>query len=290
MANRRGRGKMRVRAVTLGTWIGVVATGSFGWAQDAHYWTLSYGTRATLLGGAVIGSTSDLSATFYNPAAIGLLREQGFILSAKVYEYNTLRVEDGGGEGVDLLSSSTAPLPSFLAGAFSFDALPRHAFAYSILTRQNGHFRTATRLVDARDALPNAPGDEAFAGEFVYEQNLGDLWMGLSWSYPLSDKVGVGVTQYLAMRDQQTRGQLPAEALTAAGELASVNLIRDFDYLDFRLLWKIGLGFKLQPFTIGLTATTPGVHLYGSGAAFTNTAMIGIAQLQKVSMPLESPR
>jgi hypothetical protein len=36
------------------------------------------------------------------------------------------------------------------------------------------------------------------------------------------------------MRDQHTRGQLTAEALTAAGELASVNLIRDFDYLDFR--------------------------------------------------------
>jgi hypothetical protein len=173
---------MRVRAVTLGTWIGVVATGSFAWAQDAHYWTLSYGTRATLLGGAVIGSTSDLSATFYNPAAIGLLHDQGFILSAKVYEYNSLRVEDGGGEGVDLVAASTAPLPSFLAGAFSFDALEHHAFAYSILTRQNGQFRTATRLVEPRDVLPNDPGNEAFAAEFIYEQDWGDLWMGLSWA------------------------------------------------------------------------------------------------------------
>ena len=272
------RCKLLNQVGALVAWIGVVAASSVGWAQDAHYWTLSYGTRATLLGGAVIGSTADLSATFYNPAAIGLRRDQGFILSAKVYQYNLLRVENGGGDGIDLISSGTAPLPSFLAGAFSIGGLERHAFAYSILTRQDARFRIATRLVEDRDVLPDDPGDEAFAGEFTYEQNLGDLWLGLSWAYPLGDKVAVGATQYLAWRDQRTRGQLTVDALTAIGDLATVNLIRDFDYLDVRLLWKFGLGFNLQPFTCGITATTPGVHLYGSGSAFTNTSMTGIDQ------------
>lgn len=32
-------------------------------AQDTNHWNLQYGTGATLLGGAVIGSVSDLSAT-----------------------------------------------------------------------------------------------------------------------------------------------------------------------------------------------------------------------------------
>jgi len=36
-------------------------------AQENNYWSIQYGTRSTLLGGAVIGSVSDLSATFYNP-------------------------------------------------------------------------------------------------------------------------------------------------------------------------------------------------------------------------------
>ncbi len=34
-------------------------------AQDAHYWTAQFGPRASLLGGAVIGSISDVSGTFY---------------------------------------------------------------------------------------------------------------------------------------------------------------------------------------------------------------------------------
>ncbi|MCK5572460.1 MAG: hypothetical protein KAJ12_06850, partial [Bacteroidetes bacterium] len=33
--------------------------------QETYYWNIQYGTRSTLLGGAVIGSASDLSATYY---------------------------------------------------------------------------------------------------------------------------------------------------------------------------------------------------------------------------------
>ena len=44
-------------------------------AQDSHHWTQQYGTRSTLLGGAVIGSASDLSATYYNPGAIPLQKK-----------------------------------------------------------------------------------------------------------------------------------------------------------------------------------------------------------------------
>ncbi len=45
--------------------------------QDTQYWNLQYGTRSTLLGGAVIGSVSDLSATYYNPGALGLYKAGG---------------------------------------------------------------------------------------------------------------------------------------------------------------------------------------------------------------------
>ena len=41
-------------------------------AQETYYWNITYGTRSTLLGGAVIGSVSDLSATYYNPGAVAL--------------------------------------------------------------------------------------------------------------------------------------------------------------------------------------------------------------------------
>ncbi len=54
--------------------------------QEDNYWNLQYGTRSTLLGGTVIGSVSDLSATYYNPGAIALFPDTKFIISAQAYQ------------------------------------------------------------------------------------------------------------------------------------------------------------------------------------------------------------
>jgi len=55
-------------------------------AQDTHYWNLQHGTRSTLLGGAVIGSVTDMAATYYNPAALALFPAPEILLSGKVYQ------------------------------------------------------------------------------------------------------------------------------------------------------------------------------------------------------------
>ena len=58
-------------------------------AQDSHYWSEQYGTRAALLGGAMIGSVRDLSSTYYNPGATALNLEARFLLSARAYRNAT---------------------------------------------------------------------------------------------------------------------------------------------------------------------------------------------------------
>ena len=98
-----------------------------GWytsfAQENNYWNIQYGTRSTLLGGAVIGSVSDLSATFYNPGAIALFPDVKFILSAQVYQLDNYTIKDGAAKGKDLNYSSVVPSPNFVAIDFDFDFL-----------------------------------------------------------------------------------------------------------------------------------------------------------------------
>ena len=93
-------------------------------SQDTQYWNIQYGTRSTLLGGAVIGSVSDLTATYYNPGAVALFDDPKFIISAQVYQLETITVEDGAGiVGEDLVFSTIVPSPSFFAFNIKFDFL-----------------------------------------------------------------------------------------------------------------------------------------------------------------------
>jgi len=63
-------------------------------ARDSHYRSEKYGTLSELLGGAVDGSLQDLSTTFYNTGGHTRLGTQSFLLSAQVFEYHWLDVED----------------------------------------------------------------------------------------------------------------------------------------------------------------------------------------------------
>jgi len=264
-------------------WLGLMALSfitlmvGIGKSQDTHYWNLQYGTRSTLLGGAVIGSAQDFAATYYNPGAISLFPNPEFLLSAQVYEWTTLTVKDGGGLGEDLSYSSIKPAPSLLAGSFTLNWLKKHKFAYSILTRQYMKFGFEGRRGDTRDVISGAPGDEVFGGEIIGDQDLSELWIGLTWSNQVHSNIGVGITQYLAVRNQKTRFQVIAHAWNEMNNILATSILLDqIDYLNYRLLWKGGIAVNLKPLTLGLAITTPSVNLFGSGSSLYDLAVNGL--------------
>ena len=63
-----------------------------GMTQNSHYWGLQYGNKSLLLSGAVTGSVTDLGAVYYNPGFIALHENPAFEISAKVMQYNTIKV------------------------------------------------------------------------------------------------------------------------------------------------------------------------------------------------------
>ena len=103
-------------------------------AQDGNYWSEQYGTRSMLLSGTVNASVSDLGAVFYNPGRLGQIENPAFVISAKVYEWTTLRIKDAEEGKIDLKQSNFGGAPSLLAGTFSVPFMKKHKFAYSFLT------------------------------------------------------------------------------------------------------------------------------------------------------------
>ena len=243
-------------------------------AQDAHYWTLQYGNRSRLLGGAVIGSVLDISAVYYNPGSLSLIESKGLLLAGNVFEFRSLTWKDALGPGNDLSDSKFGGVPSLFAGEFRFGFLGDHRLAYSFLTRQTFKTRlTATGV--ASDPFPELPALGTLAANVNLEQDMTEYWGGLTWSHTLGAHFGLGVSTFLAIRNQRTEFATQTELVGTDTDQAFASLLgRSFDYQNWRLLWKIGLAAMFEKWELGLNVTTPSVALWGSGSAGTNNAEI----------------
>jgi len=247
-------------------------------AQDSQYWNIQYGTRSTLLGGAVIGSVTDLSATYYNPGAVALFEDAKLILSAQVYQLETITVEDGVGLGEDLVHSTIVPSPSFVAFNLKFDFLGDARLAFSILTRQKMNFEFQTRLIDSLDIIESSPGKENFAGGVSLQREFNELWVGLTYSTKLNEMVGFGLTWFSAYRSQTSSNETIIQVLPSVGDIASYTDIRNYRYNNLRSLLKFGMGMNLHTLTLGATVTTPSINIGGSGSVGTHFFLSGIDQ------------
>ena len=238
----------------------IILCGINSFGQDSHYWNLQYGAKATLLGGAVIGSVTDLSATYYNPGAISLFEDPKVILSAKVYQYEEFKVVNGAGNNQDLDYSGISPSSTFVAFKIKIDSTGRNKLAFSVLTRQSMNFEFETREIET-------DGSQYYtAGGLMMNQNFDEIWAGASFSHKIGNLIGIGLSSYIAYRNQTTDYQTIVEELIPANKIASLMMLRKLKFENYRALFKGGLAVNLHPVTLGLTVTAPSINILGTGS------------------------
>lgn len=234
-------------------------------AQDSHYWTLQYGPVAELLGGVVVGSSRDLSATYYNPGALAMTKDPSLLASVESFE--DVRVKAKSTPPVlDFDDSNMRPSPTLFAFAFPRSWTGNHTLAISGLTRQDFDLR-----VDNWQVAASGQG----GAEALFDQNLNENWFGLSWAHPAGQQFGLGLTTYVVYRGQRTRKEISGEAALSASQGGAALVIEDFDYSHYRLLWKAGVSTQRDTWDLGLTVTTSSVGLFGSGAASFTRSTVG---------------
>jgi hypothetical protein len=149
-------------------------------AQDSQYWTLQYGPVAELLGGVVVGSTRDLSATFYNPGALALTKDPSLLASVESFETTSIKATSEPAL-LDFTATNLRPSPTLFAFAFPRSWTGSHTVAISALTRQDFDLR-----IDNWQVTPTGSG----GGESLFDQNLNENWFGLSWAHPAGERFG----------------------------------------------------------------------------------------------------
>jgi hypothetical protein len=266
---------MQAAKTTLISILSLSLLSSYLSAQDANYWTNQYGSRANLLGGAVVGSVVDLSGTFYNPGALPLLKEVDLILAAKVLQYPSISLDDLGQQEIKLNSSRLAPAPSMLAGLIRFKWLGKSILGYSVFDRNDIKIDLSGSKVTSVEDTPNFPGGVSIAADLGLFERLTEPWYGITWASKYKDKIGYGISTFAMFRGQKAQLNSTAEIVTNDNEVYLFNASRSYKFDNYRLLWKLGLTFDFIGLSYGLTITTPSIGVYSSGETGVNITYIG---------------
>ncbi len=245
-------------------------------AQDSHYWDNQYGTKGELLGGVVVGTPNDLSATFYNPGWIALQTDSSLLLTTLSMEGYSIKLKDGLGEGTDPTSTTFTTSPGYLAGRFTLGKDRTWQLAYSYLQKVKFEFDAVGIKIDTVN-----PADPVhFSGEAFRKAKVNEYWYGMTFSRKIRSNVGLGFTPYVAQRSTSSRTQAAAQVLNSAQQYGQTYLVDEYDFWHVRLLAKIGLAIEQGNLTYGITLTTPGLGLFGSGNVFVTNTSSGLDEDQ----------
>jgi len=235
-----------------------------------NYWFQQYGSRSSLMGGAVVGGVRDNSAIYYNPAGISFIDSTTLNVSANAYGIDYVNLKNGAGTNLDLTSLRFLIYPQFISGLVKFKFIPKLKFAYCLLTRYRSEIK-----MHADNTLPSYPiisdpydSTQYYYGTFDYELSSTTQWGGFAFAYKVNKVFGVGLTTFISYSHYDGFRKTFASADVNNPDPDSVYMARFNSYESnnvdhFGLLWKVGFEFNWEKFKLGIAITTPQISLFG---------------------------
>ncbi len=256
--------------LAFATVVVLVVLSSEALGQDAQYWNNHYGTKGVLLGGAVIGSVEDLSATFYNPGYLGVKPVPGVSIGTGVFDFSHIRIDNDSLLTEPLTQLSVQPAPGIVAGQIPSGADRKTHWAFSVIGRQS-----VNTLVTQQAELTDESG-RLVALDTYSNNTLTDYWGGVTWAREITEKIGVGATLYGAYRGHRRRSDASTEALKESGAVSSSSITEAMNFWHVRMILKAGVYFEEGDWTGGVTVTSAGLPIIGNGEAYYRRTVIGV--------------
>ncbi len=236
-----------------------------GIGQESNYQNYEVGSKATMLGGAVVAGIDDISATFYNPGYLSFIGNSSVSLETSTLFTGGLRIKNGAGQNINISSNFFDVIPSLIGGIVKSKKSPDWTFAYAAITVNSSLIEFNVRHSMIADIILDQPGEELYDGIYDYSNKIRENWIGASASKKISDNFGLGVSLYgVSYYQDFRRNQMATVSVDNNGQLESVNLSSLQQEMRFRslgLLAKLGASYKLGKHSLGLTITTPQINI-----------------------------
>ena len=236
--------------------------------SDAHYWTNQFGAKGLLLNGAVIASTEDESAIFYNPGAMGNGEEFGLSLSFFTPTFAVLRTKDYLGAGSIVRDKNLGFASGY--GAIGFKPFKSEKLRASIASFSR--YRSDLRLRAREVGNVENQSEMLFLGDLEFQRSLSERWWGFGLAYRVNENLSVGATQFITFHSENTSLTIQKEIVHKDNPYELLLGWRSKFKYSFStrggLLTKFGLSAKLGNMKIGLVATTPTYYNYSGSAGY----------------------
>ncbi|HID39059.1 MAG TPA: hypothetical protein EYP36_06045 [Calditrichaeota bacterium] len=234
-------------------------------AQDSHYWSDQYGTRADLLGGIVIGSVKDLSSVYYNPGAVSFSAERSLVISTHAFDVTFIDLGMPIMEGKNYKYSKTRVAPAIFAIRLNNPLNFTKSFVISYVEKKDDE--KEFDLLNLPYAKYDNPPEliENTYNEIAIYNNIGEHWVGATLTYTYHKKLGIGFTFYGAYRNQESKARLVIQNVDSTGAGLSFDKRANFEIDHLRLFAKFGIFYEEKNFSLGLTMILPSLDLFGRG-------------------------
>ena len=249
-------------------------------AQDYHYWSEHFGTRATLLGGAATSGLGDNGTVYYNAAAMAFVKDPNLSVTVNAYKMRTIWVKNALGDGIDLKQTQFLTYPNLIAGIVRLDKLPRWTAGYAVVTKKT--FSSSFDYLHQADyeILDSVPGPERYVASYNYYHGVLEYWAGFGLAFHLSKGWSLGFSHFGIYKTVDYTNNIDIVALpsdSTSSNTAHVASKIDFNYWDVKGNFKPAINFQSEKFRFGLAWTTPTFHVMGRGNVYREFSITGLA-------------
>ncbi len=235
---------------------------------DAHYWTHQFGAKGLLLNGAVIASTEDETAVFYNPGAMTSDDDFNLSLSFLTPSYSLLNTKNFLGNGNTITDKNLGFAPGLGSLGFNPFGSEKVRMAITSFTRFKSNIRFRDRVVvDIR----NNP-DQLFIGNLEFDRRLSERWIGVGTSYKFSEYFSIGLSQFMTFHSESSTFTIQKELVDKFDPETLILGWRNRVKYSFSakggMISKIGMLAKFDDIKLGITITSPTYNYFLSKASY----------------------
>ncbi len=213
-----------------------------------------------MLSGAVVAGDGGSSSIYYNPANISEAgNNSNLSLSAAMFSLRSYKLDNFLGNGISPGSLAFVVQPRFITYIYK-PTKGKFTFGATVFTRIYERTEINYTLQKKIDILKSHPGEEQYNAYFDYRNRFDDTWVGIAASYEISGNFHVGISAFVSSVAIQYLENIENSAINKVNTSifsANYNSRILANYNDFRVIFKIGMNYRIKQWRFGINITMP---------------------------------